>query len=112
MMKTESLIGRKEKRMIKPLGNMLLIEQIEVSEKTTSTGLVISAAFIDNGPAKGTVIAMGDGEQNYKGDIIPIPEIVEGDLVYYPKHAGTDIEDEDGKKYILITSKNILAIKQ
>lgn len=91
---------------------MILIEPIEVGEKTTSTGLVISAAFVDQGPAKGTVIAMGDGEQNYKGDIIPIPEIEEGDVVYYPKHAGTDIEDEDGKKYILLVSKNVLAVKR
>lgn len=97
---------------IKPLGNMLLIEQIEVGDKTTSTGLVISAAFADNGPAKGTVIAIGGGEQNYKGDIIPVPEISVGDVVYYPKHAGADIEDEDGKKYLLVVSKNILAIKK
>lgn len=97
---------------IKPLGNMLLIEPIEVGDKTTSTGLVIAAAFVDNGPAKGTVVAMGEGEQNYKGEIIPIPEINVGDTVYYPKHAGTDIEDEDGKKYLLIVSKNILAIKK
>lgn len=91
---------------------MLLIEPIEVKDKTTSTGLVISASFVDSGPASGIVIAMGEGEQNYKGDIIPIPEIMEGDTVYYPKHAGTDIEDENGKKYLLVVSKNILAIKQ
>jgi co-chaperonin GroES (HSP10) len=98
--------------MIKPLGNMLLIEPIEIGDKTTSTGLVIAAAFVDNGPARGTVIDMGAGEQNYKGDIIPIPEIKIGDVVYYPKHAGSDIEDDNGKKYILIVSKNILAINK
>lgn len=98
--------------MIEPLGNMVLLEKIEVGDKTTSTGLVISAAFADQGPSKGKVIAIGGGEQNYKGDIIPVPDIMEGDIVYYPSHAGTDIEDEDGKKYLLIISKNILAIKR
>lgn len=98
--------------MIKPLGNMVLLEKIEVGDKTTSTGLVISASFMDQGPKKGTVVAMGNGEQNYKGDIIPIPELKIGHVVFYPDHAGTDIEDEDGKKYLLITSKNILAVQQ
>lgn len=91
---------------------MVLLEKIEVGDKTTSTGLVISASFMDQGPKKGTVVAMGNGEQNYKGDIIPIPELKIGNVVFYPDHAGTDIEDEDGKKYLLITSKNILAVQQ
>lgn len=98
--------------MIEPLGNMVLLEKIETGDKTTATGLVISAAFASQGPKQGKVISMGGGEQNYKGDIIPIPDIMEGDVVYYPEHAGTDIEDEDGKKYLLIVSKNILAIKR
>ena len=97
--------------MIKPLGNLLLIEKIETGDKVTNSGLVISAAFSDNGPSMGKVIDMGNGEQNYKGDIIPIPEIDIGDIVYFPGHAGTEIEDESGKKYLLIVSKNILAIK-
>ena len=36
--------------MIKPIGSMLLIKQIEQGDKTTKTGLVISAAFTDSGP--------------------------------------------------------------
>lgn len=98
--------------MIKPLGNLLLIEKIETGDKVTQSGLVISAAFSDQGPSVGKVIDMGDGEQNYKGDIIPIPDIDIDDIVYFPAHAGVDIEDEDGKKYLLVVSKNILAIKK
>lgn len=98
--------------MIKPLGNLLLIEKIETGDKVTQSGLVISAAFSDQGPSVGKVIDMGDGEQNYKGDIIPIPDIDINDIVYFPAHAGVDIEDEDGKKYLLVISKNILAIKK
>jgi co-chaperonin GroES (HSP10) len=98
--------------MIKPLGNILLIKKIESSEKTTKTGLVISAAFSDQGPSQGTVIAVGNGEANYKGDVIPINDIDVGDIVFFPAHAGTDIEDEDGTKYVLVNCKNILAIKE
>lgn len=97
--------------MIKPIGGMLLIKKIETGEKTTSTGLVLSAAFSDQGPNKGTVIAMGEGEYNYKGDLIPIGAIEVGDVIFFPEHTGTEIEDEDNTKYLLINAKNVLAIK-
>jgi co-chaperonin GroES (HSP10) len=97
--------------VIKPIGAMLLVKKIETGDKTTSTGLVISAAFADQGPSRATVIAMGDGEYNYKGDLIPIGGININDIVFYPDHSGTDIEDEDGSKYLLLNAKNVLAIR-
>lgn len=98
--------------MIKPVGGMLLIKKIETGEKTTSTGLVLSAAFADQGPSRATVVAMGDGEYNYKGDLIPIGGIKVGDVVFYPEHSGTEIEDDDNTKYLLLNAKNVLAIKE
>jgi co-chaperonin GroES (HSP10) len=97
--------------VIKPLGAMLLVKQQDSVDKTTKTGLVISAAFNDSGPQVGIVVDMGDGEANYKGDIIPISYIDIDDEVYYPRHSGIEIEDEDGSKYYLINAKNILAKK-
>jgi co-chaperonin GroES (HSP10) len=97
--------------MINPLGAMILVKKIQKGDKTTSTGLVISSAFSDNGPAEGTVIKLGTGEQNYKGEILPIPVIEVGDIVLFPEHSGVDVEDEDGTKYILLNSKNVLATK-
>ncbi len=91
--------------MIKPVGSMLLVEKIESGDKTTKTGLVISAAFSDSGPKRGKVVDMGDGEFNYKGDIIPILGIDIGDVVFYPEHSGTEIEDEAGNKYLLLIAK-------
>ena len=97
--------------MIKPLGNMLLITKIDSGEKTTKTGLVISSVISDTGPKTGIVVSKGEGESNYKGEVIPINNINVGDTVYYPEHNGTDMEDEEGNKYLLINCKNILAIK-
>jgi co-chaperonin GroES (HSP10) len=97
--------------MINPLGAMLLVKKIQKGDKTTSTGLVISASFSDSGPAEGVVIKLGTGEQNYKGEILPIPVIEVGDVVLFPDHSAVDVEDEDGTKYLLINSKNVLAIK-
>lgn len=89
---------------------MLLIKKIETGEKTTATGLVLSASFSDQGPNKGTVIAMGDGDYNYKGDLIPIGGIKVGDVILYPEHSGTEVEDDDNTKYLLLSSKNVMAI--
>jgi len=98
--------------MIKPLGNMILITKIDSGEKTTKTGLVISSVISDTGPKTGIVVFKGEGESNYKGEIIPINNINVGDTVYYPEHSGTDMEDEEGNKYLLINCKNILALKE
>ena len=98
-----------KKIMIKPIGGMLLVSKIENGDKVTAGGLVISAAFNDSGPKSGTIIDMGMGEVNYKGDLIPIPELDLGDVVYFPDHTGTEIEAEDGKKYLLINHKHVMA---
>lgn len=91
---------------------MLLITKIDSGEKTTKGGLVISSTISDTGPKLGQVVSKGEGETNYKGEIIPIHGINVGDLVYYPEHSGTDIEDDEGNKYLLINCKNILAVKE
>lgn len=97
--------------MLKPMGNLLLISKIQEAEKTTKTGLVISSAISNTGPAMGKVVDMGEGEYNYKGDLIPVLGVDIGDIVYFPDHSSTDIEDEDGTKYLLVSSKNVLAVK-
>ena len=102
-------LKRKKMKMIKPIGGMLLVTKVADSEKTTKSGLVISAVFNDAGPKNGTIVDMGMGEVNYKGDLIPIPELDIGDVVYFPDHTGTDIEDEEGNKYLLINHKHIMA---
>lgn len=88
---------------------MLLVTKEVDKEKKTQSGLVISAAFNDSGPKIGTIVDMGAGEVNYKGDLIPIPELDIGDIVYFPDHSGTEIEDEEGNKYLLINHKHIMA---
>lgn len=97
--------------MIKPLGGIILVKENKAEEKTTKSGLVISSTISSMGPKNGVIVDMGDGEQNYKGDLIPILGMDIGDTVFFPEHTGTEIEDEDGTKYLLINSKNILAIK-
>ena len=95
--------------MIKPIGGMLLVTKIESGDKVTVGGLVISAAFNDSGPKSGKIVDMGAGEVNYKGDLIPIPELDIGDVIYFPDHVGTEIEDDSSNKYLLINHKHVMA---
>ena len=102
-------LTRKKMKMIKPIGGMLLVTKKQEEDKNTKSGLVISAVFNDSGPKIGTIVDMGAGEVNYKGDLIPIPELDIGDEIYFPDHTGTEIEDENSNKYILINHKHIMA---
>ena len=95
--------------MIKPIGGLLLVKRNQSEDKTTKSGLVISAAVSESDMKTGTIVDMGPGEQNYIGDLIPIIGLSVGDTVYYTERSATEIEDEDSTKYDLISSKNVLA---
>ena len=95
--------------MIKPIGGLLLVKRNQSEDKTTKSGLVISAAVSESDMKTGTIVDMGPGEQNYIGDLIPIIGLGVGDTVYYTGRSATEIEDEDSTKYDLISSKNVLA---
>ena len=97
--------------MIKPYGNLLLVKENKVEDRTTSSGIVLSAAFNDSGLRTGKIIDLGNGEYNYKGDLVPINGLDIDDVVYYHQNSGSEIEDSDGEKYLLLNTKNVLAIK-
>lgn len=96
--------------MIKPINGMLLVKQEESGEKKTSSGLVLSAAFSDSGPKRGKIVEVGTGEYNaFTGTAVDMSEFNIGDTVLYPEHSGTEVEDEEMNKYLLIHYKSIMA---
>lgn len=97
--------------MIKPVGGLLLIKRNQSEDKTTKSGLVITASVSDTDLKTGTIVDMGPGEQNYLGDLIPTIGLSIGDTVYYTERNATEIEDEDSNKYDLLSPKNVLAKK-
>lgn len=97
--------------MIKPFGNLLLVKENKVEDRTTSSGIVLMASLNDSALRVGKIVDLGNGEHNYKGELIPINGLHVGDSVYYNQNSGTDIEDEDGEKYLLLNTKSVLAIK-
>ena len=97
--------------MIKPYGNLLLIKEDKMEDRTTSSGIVRAAAFNESGLRTGKIIDLGNGEYNYKGDLVPINGLDISDIVYYNQNSGIDIEDTDGEKYLLLNIKSVLAVK-
>jgi co-chaperonin GroES (HSP10) len=97
--------------MIKPYGNLLLIKEDKVEDKTTSSGIVLMASLSESSLRTGKIIDLGNGEHNYKGELIPINGLDIGDIVYYNQNSGIDVEDEGGDKYLLLNTKSVLAIK-
>ena len=91
---------------IKPLEDKILVEAT-AAETTTASGLVIPDTAKEK-PQQGSVVAVGPGRFDEKGDRVPM-DVKEGDKVIYSKYGGTEITF-DGKEYLIMSSRDILAV--
>lgn len=91
---------------IKPLGNRVVVEPIE-QEEITAGGIVLPETAKEK-PQKGTVLAIGPGDRNDKGERIVL-DVAEGDTVLFAKYSGTEIKYE-GKKVLILRESDILAV--
>lgn len=91
---------------LKPLGDRILVKPAPKEEKT-STGLYISSGAQEK-PQRGTVVAVGAGKLNDKGERLPI-DVKEGDQVFYGKFGGNEVK-VDGEDYLLLRADDIYAI--
>lgn len=92
--------------MLKPLGDRIVIEQLETEEKTAS-GIVLPDSAKEK-PQEGKVIAVGSGRVLDNGERVA-PEVKEGDTIIFSKYAGTEVK-YDGKEYLILRESDILAI--
>ena len=83
---------------LKPLGSRLVVEPIE-EEEVTSGGIVLPETAKEK-PQKGTVLAIGPGDRNDKGERIPM-DVKVGDNGLYAKYDGTDVK-YNGKKLLIL----------
>ncbi len=91
---------------IKPLGDRVLVEPLE-REEVTSSGIVLPDTAKEK-PQEGTVVSVGSGRVDDKGQKHAL-EVKAGNKVLYGKYAGTEIKIE-GKDYLILSEKDILAI--
>jgi chaperonin GroES len=95
-----------KKCRFRPLGNRVVIEQSEAIEKTTG-GILLPDSAREK-PQQGVVLAVGPGKLLDSGNRAPML-VKEGDTVLYAKYAGTEVET-DGCKYFVLTENDILAV--
>ena len=77
-------------------------------EAVTKSGIVLPDSAEKEKPMQGTVIAVGPGKLNDKGERIPMSVKV-GDKVLFKKYGPDEIEVEK-KKYLVGDEDDILAI--
>jgi chaperonin GroES len=92
---------------IKPLGERVLIKQVE-SEEVTKGGIVLPDTAKEK-PQEGEVLAVGPGKMLDNGQRAPM-EVSVGDRVLFAKYAGTEVK-QGGEEYMILNSeRDILAV--
>ena len=91
---------------IKPLSNRVVLKNVE-AEETTKGGIILTAAAKEK-PQVAEVVAVGVGETNSEGKLIPMTVKV-GDKVIISKYTGTEVK-LDGVEYTIVKENDILAI--
>ena len=84
-----------------PLGDRVVLKQLEAEEKTKG-GIILAGAAKEQ-PQMAEVIAAGPGTDEVK------MEVKAGDKVIFSKYAGTEIK-VDEETLIIMSQKDILAI--
>ena len=94
------------KTTIKPLEDRVLVRPDE-AEMTTASGIVIPDTAKEK-PQEGTVLAVGPGRIDDKGNRVPI-DVKVGDTVLYSKYGGTEVKYA-GEEYLVLSARDVLAV--
>ena len=90
---------------LKPLGDRVVVKQLE-AEETTKSGIILTGTAKEK-PQEAEVVAVGPGGV-IDGKEVKM-EVKVGDKVIYSKYAGTDVK-LDKEEYIIVRQSDILAV--
>ena len=90
---------------IKPLGDRVVIKNVE-AEETTKSGIILTAAAKEK-PQMAEVLAVGPGGI-VDGKEVKM-QVSVGPKVIYSKYAGTEVK-LDGQEVIIVRQNDILAV--
>ena len=91
---------------IRPLHDRVIVRRTE-EEKTTASGLIIPDSATEK-PAKGEILAAGNGRVNDNGDVFAL-DVKVGDQVLFGQFAGTEIK-VDGETLLVMREDDIVAV--
>ena len=90
---------------LQPLGDRIIVEVLD-EEATTASGIVLPDTAQEK-PQRGTVLAVGPGNLNDKGERVAL-DLAEGDVVVFSKYGGTEIK-VDNEDYLILRESDVLA---
>ena len=90
-----------------PLGDRVVLKQVE-AEETTKSGLILTTSAQEK-PQEAEVIAVGPGGM-VDGKEVTM-QVKPGDKVIYSKYAGNEVKLE-GEEYIIVRQNDILAVAE
>lgn len=88
------------------MGDRIIIELIEVEEKTAS-GIVLPDSAKEK-PQEGKVIAIGTGRVLENGTRVEL-DVNEGDRIIFSKYSGTEVKYENND-YLILRESDVLAV--
>lgn len=100
------LINRRLFHLLRPLGDRIVIELIEVEEKS-AFGIVLPDSAKEK-PQEGKVVAVGTGRVLENGQRVELDVKVD-DRIIFSKYSGTEVKYE-GNEYLILRESDILAI--
>lgn len=92
--------------LLRPLGDRIIIELVEV-EEITASGLVLPDSAKEK-PQEGNVVAVGTGRVLDNGTRVEL-DVKMGDRIIFSKYSGTEVKYE-GKEYLILRENDVLAI--
>ena len=91
---------------IRPLHDRLVVTR--VSEEHVTTGGLFIPDSAKEKPARGVVVAVGEGKRADDGERIAL-DVKAGDQVLFGKYAGTELK-LDGEEHIVLKEDDVLAV--
>ena len=88
-----------------PLGDRVVLKQLEAEEKTKS-GIILTSAAQEK-PQEAEVVAVGPGGV-VDGKEVTM-QVKVGDQVIFSKYSGTEVKTDDAE-YIIVKQNDILAV--
>ncbi|MFZ0564730.1 MAG: co-chaperone GroES [Chlamydiales bacterium] len=91
---------------LKPLGNRILAKRLEEEDKLKGGIIIPDSAKKKQETA--TVVAIGSGKKDKKGNLIPFPVQV-GDKILMEKYSGQEVA-LNGEDFVILRVEDIIAI--
>lgn len=98
-----------EERLAKPLGDRVLLTELEAEVSQTASGIIIPDSVKNEDIKRAIVESVGPGIYTQNGVLIPMNLKVGDEVIIPPYHQGLEIK-VGGNRYILLRESEILMV--